>query len=190
MPKRATYICIPPSPLGFGNRCQSCKSLQLAVGYKSKRAGCNWENPDSQRVRKNLTRTLRKFVNLRMNQKAWRARYMHVPRDFARRVRVLQETWDLNAVDFGWRLGLNFSYVHRFRQGTAMPSLALVSRMEHAAGIQTVNYLMACPASRCPKEPKENTGVKGPGRFERMWLKRKKKQRLVMLPSGVLGYEP
>lgn len=131
-----------------------------------------------------------KFVNVRMNQKAWRARYKHVPRDFARRVRVLQETWNLNAVDFGWRLGLNFSYVHRYRQGTAMPTLALVSRIEHAAGIQTVNYLMACPASRCPKEPKENTGAKGPGRFERMWIAKKKKQRLVMLPSGVLGYEP
>jgi len=124
-----------------------------------------------------------------MNVKAWRARYKHVPRDFARRIRVLQETWDMNATDFGWRIGLNVAYVHRYRQGTAMPTLSLVSRIEHAAGIQTVNYLMACPASRCPAAPKENTGIKGPGRFEQMWRRKKKKQRLVMLTSGVLGYE-
>lgn len=124
-----------------------------------------------------------------MNRKAWQERYKHIPRDFARRMRVLQETWDMNAIDFGWRLGLNFAYVHRYRQGTAMPTLAIVSRMENAAGIQAVNYLMACPASRCPRQPKENTGKKGPGKFELSWLKKKKKQRLVMLKSGELGYE-
>lgn len=124
-----------------------------------------------------------------MDPKKWRARYAHIPRTFHRRWKVLQTQWGMTTIDFSWHMGVSLENGHQYRQGRGMPTLTQVSKMENAAGIQAVNYLMACPASRCPRQPKENTGKKGPGKFELSWLKKKKKQRLVMLKSGELGYE-
>lgn len=103
-----------------------------------------------------------------MKTKKYRERYKHVPPDFARRVKVLQAMWDMNASDFGWRIGLNLDYIHRYRQSMAVPTLAICSKIEHAAGLQTLHYLMA--RGPAPLRPRDNDGLKGMGSFEKARL--------------------
>jgi hypothetical protein len=75
----------------------------------------------------------------------------------------------MNASDFGWAMGLNIEYSIRYRQGRAAPTLAQVSKMEHAAGLAAVKYLMGVPGFPPPVHPEAPDGKVGPGQFERQW---------------------